>query len=610
MEQVMRSNFYFAEPRHLHRGYSWRIFVVMVAFILMNTTVRADYLNTNGSESAPNFVEIRILDDRVRISVEVDIGEYSKFFDTNISKETSPQVSAPAVAGNERTFQVLDADGEKLEPQLGAVEIRPRKERPAPTRPAGMPAPPNFGPLSPEVVFLQVDFPFVGQPDELTFVPPSRLDDKVVAAIGFLSWHGDIAINNYRFFSAPETLTLDWKDPWYSAYANKNLRRHNYSPVSSFLSMEARETRHEVIFRLADLENWIDLDLGDKTRLNAKDIETIKAKAAVFLGDSNPVTIDGVMSAPNKIRIVQLSLGIAGWNMVGTVEAIDRETAFFGAILSYPQDDLPSRVEVELEVFSEKGSMIPVLETDPAGSALDAATFDSPIVGWKNSLKKWVNPKVSEIEKTGNAKVAVPILSILLVLLGVVTTVKAFRSEPDRRYTWAVPSLVLFVLAYPATNVSYPVSLPGSASLDMITAERVVSQVVHNIGFSQLEVLPERFVATLGLYVSRQDVDEVGAEIRRGLSVRLPTGALAQTDSIEDIRIEEVSVTDTRNGSRVLASWTAHVSGGHWGHQHLRAIEYRALLDVVLQEGSWKLAGLTILESRTPRAAPVRNTNS
>ncbi|NRB18333.1 MAG: hypothetical protein HRU33_12375 [Rhodobacteraceae bacterium] len=581
-----------------------------MAFLLVNTAVRADYLNTNGSESAPNFVEIRVLEDRVRISVEIDLGEYSKFFDTEASKEASSRSDVLDVVGSTRNFNVLDADGKKLEPKVTAIEIRSRMERPAPTRPVGMPPPPNFGPLSPDVIFLEIDYPFVGQPDELTFVPPTTPADRVVAAIGFLSWHGSVAITNYRFFSAPETLKLNWEDPWYSAYSNKNLRRHNYSPVSSFLSMEARETRHEVIFRLADLESWVDLELGDKTRLSVKDIETVKAKAAAFLRESNPVTIDGVKVAPHKIRIIQLSLGLKGWNMLDTAKAIDRDAAFFGAILSYPQDDLPGRVEVKLDVFSEKGSMIPVVETDPVGSALDAATVDSPVVGWKNSLKKWINPKVSEVEGIVNANFAVPVLSILFLLMGVVASAKAFRSGPGRRFAWGLPSLVLFALAYPATSVSYSVSFPGSAKLDMITAEKIVSQVVHNMAVSQLEVLPERFIASLGLYVAMEDVEEVGAEIRRGLSVNLPSGALAQTDSIQEIKIEEVSATGTRNESRLLASWTTHVSGGHWGHQHLRAIEYRALLDVVLREGSWKLTGLTILEGRTPDKPSAANSNS
>lgn len=603
-KNAMHSVFHSTAPRQSFRVLLWLLLAVLGYFLLMWAAARADYLNTNGSESAPNFAEIRVLDDRVRISMEIHTRDYPKFFDTN-STGYLPSSTVSAEANNsQRTFNVLVADGKKLVPQVTIIKIRPRVKRPEPARPAGLPPPPNLGPLSSEVIFLEIDYPFVGQPQELTIVPPLDEDDNVVAVIGFLSWHGDIAINDYRFLSASETLKLDWKDPWYTAYSNKNLRRHNYAPVSSFLTMEARETRLEVIFRLRDLETWIDLDLGERTKLDAKTIERVKARAGELLAENNPVTIDGIKMAPNKIRVELLSLGVTGWSIVDATAEANRETAMFGAILSYPLEELPDHVALKWQLFSERGSMIPVLETDPVGSVLDAVTIDSPLVEWTNSLKKWVNPKISEVKETVQAKVAVPVLSILLVLLGVVLSVKAVRSETGRRLAWVAPSLVLYALAYPATSVSYAISLPVSVALDRITAEKVVSLLVSNIGVSQLEILPDRFDASLVTYVARGDIEEVGLEIRRGLAVMLPSGALAQTDEIKEVRIEEVS--QAGDGSRILASWTAVVTGGHWGHVHRRVIEYRALMDVVSEDGNWMLSGLTVLEARRPSANPAK----
>lgn len=36
--------------------------------------------------------------------------------------------------------------------------------------------------------------------------------------IGFLAHHGRVPVTDYPYLSVPETLNLDWDDPWYSAF--------------------------------------------------------------------------------------------------------------------------------------------------------------------------------------------------------------------------------------------------------------------------------------------------------------------------------------------------------------------------------------------------------
>jgi hypothetical protein len=43
------------------------------------SAVRADWMNLTGAETAPNIAEITILDDRVRVMLEVYIGNLSAF---------------------------------------------------------------------------------------------------------------------------------------------------------------------------------------------------------------------------------------------------------------------------------------------------------------------------------------------------------------------------------------------------------------------------------------------------------------------------------------------------------------------------------------------------
>ena len=54
----------------------------------------ADWINLTGSETAPNIAEIYVLDDRVRVKLEVYIGDLDKFdevFMANLSPRKDPE---------------------------------------------------------------------------------------------------------------------------------------------------------------------------------------------------------------------------------------------------------------------------------------------------------------------------------------------------------------------------------------------------------------------------------------------------------------------------------------------------------------------------------------
>ena len=61
---------------------------------------------------------------------------------------------------------------------------------------------------------------------------------------------------------------------------------------------------------------------------------------------------------------------------------------------------------------------------------------------------------------------------------------------------------------------------------------------------------------------------------------------------------EDVATLDGRSGFSGLAEWTANASAGHWGHIDKRTIRFRALVELVDDGGAWKLAGITVTDSR------------
>lgn len=405
-------------------------FIAALLLALWPACARADLVNTNGADLAPNFAEVTILDDRVRVGIEIDLPDYPAFVPAGAEAvssrtEPDPETLSKKTGG---AFEVRGADGNAIEPDIRDIQVRDRTPRLTATtaaRPRNAPAPPSRGD---RVIYVELDYPFEGKPDTLTLAPPTT--DKGAAAVnlGFIAFHGKVPVTDYRFLSQPETVRLDWDDPWYTAFDNPNLARHHKSAIMSFLTIAPREVRHEIIFRLRDLEGWTDLDLGASTALDTAQTEAVTVAAERYFATLPPLSIDGKETEPASVTVLFLEVGPTGVAPLETLKDIDRNTALMGAILSYPHGKLPQTVDMTWALFTDAAQKIPVGVTDPAGPVPDWATPDSPKIGWRNFLKRWTDPEVSPVEIGAGRTLALPVLTIVLLGLALGLIIKAFRS--------------------------------------------------------------------------------------------------------------------------------------------------------------------------------------
>jgi hypothetical protein len=118
-------------PRAVH-------FLVATLLFLATSTipaVRADWMNLTGAETAPNIAEITVLDDRVRVALEVYIGDLATFEalvpNDWLKKDVASRPSLPERLRrfSAETFQIITDEGTKLEANLRLAEPRQRKDR-------------------------------------------------------------------------------------------------------------------------------------------------------------------------------------------------------------------------------------------------------------------------------------------------------------------------------------------------------------------------------------------------------------------------------------------------------------------------------------------------
>ena len=272
------------------------ILVSLVCGIALHLTLAplagADWINLTGAETAPNIAEIYILDDHIKLVLEIYIRDLI-LFDDLVPDDwvKTPDSQRPSLPKRLRhfssqTFQFVTEAGERLQAQLEMVEPRERKDRQSPF--AGMinpstrqrvPEPPS----DKRVLYAELKYPFNSKPETITMIPPLDNEGGAKVTIGFITYHKSVPIIDFRYLGNPARLTLNWEDPWYSKFDNPNLKRHHKSALMSFLYVEPYEVRHEILTRVKDLEAWMDLGLRGSEYIEADELDPLKQRIGEFL---------------------------------------------------------------------------------------------------------------------------------------------------------------------------------------------------------------------------------------------------------------------------------------------------------------------------------------
>jgi hypothetical protein len=220
----------------------------------------ADAIVRSQAMFASTIAEYYVEEDRIRLELEIGVGDLEGFRNL-VPDEIYEKLGYPPRAFAERLadFYTRDLvirvdDGEPLIGRIVEMEPRARVKR---DEISGEPLP--VGEENPEVVvYATVEYPLEGRPRTLTLQGPAM---DPLPSVGFVAYHRNIAVNDFRYLTPAQKLTLNWDDPWYSAFERRALRRAYFAPMSGFIYVEPYEVRKEIIVRPLDLQRWVDLGL-------------------------------------------------------------------------------------------------------------------------------------------------------------------------------------------------------------------------------------------------------------------------------------------------------------------------------------------------------------
>jgi len=573
---------------------------------LMSGNVCGDAVVVTEAMKASTIAEVFVEDEDVRIELEIGAADLAAF-ENMLPDEVYTALgneALPLSARLERFFSedfVLRAQGDLLPGRILKLTAGKRVSRDDITG-EPLPVQPTDSEL---VVFAELAYALQSQPSILTLRPPRRGNtNNVAATIGFVAYHKQLPVNDFRYLSSEATLELDWNDPWYSRFRNPNLRRKNNAPISAFLYVEPFEVRKEIIVRPRDIQAWHDLGIDGQEVLTVDEQDEIKNAVARFLADKSPVKIDGHVAEGrlNRVHFIQRSLRKTG--IVDPPEDLDTTSATLGIIFVYPTDALPSKVTMRWELFSEKVNSIPAVATDEAGGLPATLTPDDPVLQWQNFLTNPTVPAMLQVTAPPVARrIEVPLISfvaaVILFGLGLVVVFRRRREKGISRgiIIMALVLVTVGLVSRRAARATLPNLLLSSKTVSKDDADEVLAALLHNT-YRAFDHRDESLVYDrLARSITGELLTDVYLQTHKSIELESQGGARVTVKDVE-IQSTDTQPLGDRVGFSTTCRWIVSGSVGHWGHIHQRTNQYEAAFIVEPVDETWKITAMEMLDER------------
>ena len=543
---------------------------LLVTFLSASFSVCADWMNLTGAEISENILEIYVLDDHVKVKLEVYIGDLDKFAELVPDKWLKESASErPSLEQRMHTFaterlQFVTDKGVNLPAKLELIEPRHRVDRISPY--AGMMNPltrqrVREAPADKRVLYAEIIYPFPGKdtdkekiqkPESLQIIPPLDEQGIVTVNIGFVAYHHAVPVTDFRFLGQPAKLNLNWQDPWYSRFENKNLTRHHKYPLMLYLYIEPRQVRLESLLRVSDISEMTGFNV-DESRLNVTDKhQQLQEYIKDYYTGKSSLQIDGQPFTPDSIRVEFLTVSLTGLKVIENVSAIDETSLLVGVSQQFLIESLPQKIESSWPFFNQRIDRIPVIATDPAGPFLTLVDKNDPDFGWQNFLKTYIEPVIQPVEVKTGWRVTMPYLG----------NFKIYNQLPDEQQ-----------------------------------ALSIVNGVFENVRVVFIEKRPDNFSRQLA-QVSTADADKaifLDKELAKLFSPQVTGGGASSVQSFDELKVSDIRETDDADGFSANISGSATIVAKHWGHIDQRQFQFQLLLDLSEVYGEWRLADLTVI---------------
>jgi hypothetical protein len=365
--------------------------------------------------------------------------------------------------------------------------------------------------------------------------------------------------------------------------------------IQSFVSVERFEVRHEILVRLRDVAERFGTASTPELAIARQD--DVKERISELVLALASLDIDGESTAPISTRVDFLTVSDQG--VLPRPEPVPEsiETAWVGVTAVYLTKTTARDIEMVWE-FIDEAPAIPVTVIDPESSISSKLTVDEPAIAWKNELsEEWTPITAMAVEPN---RFILPTWSLVPLIIAFLFTAAAIRRRSPVLNASARAMFAFAVLLGPVHTVAIAVPWSTSAAPGAGEARRILAVVLPNI-YRALEFREETAVFDrLALSVSGEALTEVYLDQRRVLEAEDRGGARARVEAVEIVDVTSIEPAGD-DGFVANAIWTVGGTVTHFGHRHFRQNRYDARINIVPEQGTWKLQSIELLEEERLR---------
>ena len=562
--------------------------------VINNLSAKADYIHQTLAEYSGTIMEFRV--EKQQITVVLEIDEKDKQVFSNLLDENNNSVP--------ETKFLQTSNQQPLIGEIKKIETRkrtPRGNRNALPTTDLMGNPLNIPKVSPYVTYVEIIYPLTNQPSQLILSPPLESNKKYPAiTIGFITFHQKIPVTNYWYLSRPETLNLNWEDPWYSRFENRNLTRPHPSSLLSYVYIEPYEVRHEILIRIRDLADFIDLDITKNKSFQSEILERLKNQVINYFEQKPQMTIDGKSVTPiiNKINFLETDRkGV--FQVIQNPQELELNSAIIGIDLIYPVANLANKVTINWDMFNEKITTIPTITTDPAGPFPYTLTLNDRVLVWNNSLTNYVIPQVEylPVNNQFNLPLGLIIFTGLSIFSIIIILKNKQKNKEIKKYYYVIPIFLLFIaiLIYPFSNIKLGKPKFILSQVSEAEAQVIFSHLLKNI-YRAFDFREESDIYDkLAISLEGDLLTEVYLQTNKSMELENQGGAVATVKNVEITEVKKEK-SSSQGKTKFRTKWIASGTLEHWGHSHDRQNQYDAILTLSPVDDVWKITDIELLE--------------
>ncbi len=559
-----------------------------------NLTAKADYIHQTLAEYSGTIMELRIEKQQITVVLEIDEKDKKEFSyllaeNNNLARET----------------KFLQTSNQQ--PMMGKIKkIETRKRTPRGNRKSLattdlMGRPFNLPEVSSYVTYVEIIYHLTNQPSQLIISPPLETNQKYPAiTIGFITFHDQIPVTNYWYLSRRETLNLNWEDPWYSRFENANLTRPHPSSLLSYVYIEPYEVRHEILIRIRDLADFIDLDLTQTKSFQPEVLESIKNQAINYFKQKPQMIIDGNIVTPIVNRVDFLETDQKGiFQVKQNSQKLELNSAIIGLELVYTVESFANQVIINWDIFNQKITKIPTITTDPAGSFPYNLTPDDRVLVWNNSLTNYVIPQVEYLPVANQFNL--PLGLIILISLSIFSLIIIRKHQPKnkpiKKHYYAIPIFFLFVgifiCQFSQIKLGKLQFILGEVSEEEATV--IFSHLLKNV-YRAFDFREESDIYDkLAISLDGNLLTDIYLQTKKSMELENQGGAVATIKKVEVTEVKKEAYS-SQGKAAFRTKWIASGTLEHWGHSHNRQNQYDAILTLSPVNHVWKITDIELLE--------------